>query len=163
MHKKKKAIWILMLVLFSLLLACQCQLPGGLALSGDPTTSGFQPGDCQSGTTRLLMDDSLSGSIAGGDVFEETIAMYCLWVPEGGSELVIGIQDFSADLDIYVSESYDTLMSSTEFGEYYSNGGSDGVAEQVTIPNPAGRYYIQVVSYYFDTSDNFTLWNTFTP
>jgi len=109
------------------------------------------------------MNGSLGGYIAGGDVFEETIAMYCLWVPEGGTSLDIGIRDFNIDFDIYVSYSYDELMSPTGMGEYNSRSGGDGSPEQVTIPNPGGRYYIQVVAYNFGTSGDFTIWNQYTP
>ncbi len=54
-------------------------------------------------------------------------------------------------------------MSPSGFGQYYDRDGGDGEAEQVTIPNPGGRYYIQVVAYYFDTSGSFTIWNQYTP
>jgi hypothetical protein len=107
------------------------------------------------------MNGSLGGYIAGGDVFEETIAMYCLWVPEGGTSLDIGIRDFNIDFDIYVSYSYDELMSPTGMGEW--NSRSVGTApESVTIPNPGGRYYIQVVSY-DGSASNFTISGTYTP
>jgi len=161
MQPKKKVIWISLLLAFALMLACQCQLPGGVSAPGVATA--YVGGECNPSTIRLPMDGSLSGYIAGGDVFEETIAMYCLWVPEGGSNLTIGVRDFSADLDIYVSSSYEELMSPEGFGEYYARDGGDGTPEQVSISLPGGRYYIQVVSYYFDTSSNFTIWNEYAP
>lgn len=159
--QKRKAVWITVWIIFALLLACQCQLPGGIVSPPQPTA--FVGGDCNPNTTRLPMNSSLSGYIAGGDEFLETIAMYCLWVPEGGSQLTIGIRDFGIDLDIYVSSSYEELMSPSGFGEYYDRDGGPGEPEQVTIPNPGGRYYIQVVAYNFNTSDNFTIWNQFSP
>jgi hypothetical protein len=167
MQPKKKVIWITMLVVFALLLACQCQLPGGLLSTPTPlpppTPTPFVGGECDPNAIRLSMDNSLDGYIAGGDVFEETIAMFCLWVPDGGTNLIIGIRDFTPDLDIYVSVSYDELMSPTGFGEYYSNTRALGTPDQVSIPNPGGRYYIQVVSYEFNTSANFTIWSQYTP
>lgn len=159
--QKKRTIWITLLIIFALLLACQCQLPGGIISPPEPTA--FIGGDCNPNTTRLLMNNSMTGYIAGGDEFLETIAMYCLWVPEGGSQLVIGIRDFNIDFDIYVSSSYEELMSPSGFGEYYDRDGGAGTPEQVTIPNPGGRYYIQVVAYNFGTSGNFTIWNQYTP
>lgn len=159
--KNKRVVWISVLITFALLLACQCQLPGGITSPSVPTQ--FVGGDCNPNTTRLPMNGSLSGYIAGGDEFLETIAMYCLWVPEGGSQLVIGIRDFNIDFDIYVSSSYEELMSPSGFGQYYDRDGGAGEPEQVTIPNPGGRYYIQVVAYNFDTSGSFTIWNQYTP
>ena len=164
MQPKKKCIWISLLLTFALMLACQCQLPGGITSPGtssEPTA--FVGGDCQSGTTRLPMNTSVSGYINAGDVFEETIAMYCLWVPDGGTSLVIGIRDFSIDFDIYVSSSYEEIMSPSGFGQYYSNEGVAGTPEQVTISNPGGRYYVQVVSWNFNTQGGFTVWSQYTP
>jgi hypothetical protein len=164
MQPKKKVVWISILVAFALMLACQCQIPGAVVSTPTPNLPPpFTGGECNPNTTRLPMDSSLGGYIAGGDVFEETIAMYCLWVPDGGTNLVIGIRDFNIDLDIYISSSYDELMSPTGFGEYYSREGGPGTPEQVTIPNPGGRYYIQVVSYEFNTSGDFTIWSQYTP
>jgi hypothetical protein len=128
-----------------------------------PTPTPDPAANCNPNAIYLGANDRVTGYISAGDTFFETIAMYCLVVPAGGRELVIGINGFSIDFDIYVSVSYEELMSPSGFGEYYSRSGGAGTPEQVTIPNPGSIYYIQVVSYYFNTSGSFTVWNQFSP
>lgn len=124
-------------------------------------TPTFAAGDCHSGTQRLGMNQSLNGRINAGNSFYDVIAMYCLWVPQNGSRLEINLTNFTADLDIYVSRSYEELMSPSGFGEWYSRAGGT-TPERVVISNPGGRYYIQVVSY-TGAGSNFTISNTFVP
>lgn len=124
-------------------------------------TPTFVAGDCHSGTQRLEMNQSLTGRINAGSSFYDVIAMYCLWVPQGGSRLEINLTNFTADLDVYVSRSYEELMSPTGFGEWYSRAGGTS-PERVVINNPGGRYYIQIVSY-TGAGSNFTISNTYTP
>ncbi len=123
----------------------------------------FTGGECEGNSIRLNMNSSASGNIQGGNTFEQVYQMFCLWVPENGSRLVIEVSNFSADvdLDLYVDRSYSTLLSESGFGEWYSNDVGT-TREQVTINNPGGRYYIQVVSYNGSPS-SFTISNTFTP
>ncbi len=124
-------------------------------------TPTFAAGDCHSGTQRLGMNQSLSGRVNAGSSFYDVIVMYCLWVPPSGSRLEINLTNFTADLDIYVSRSYDELMSPSGFGEWYSRAGGT-TPERVVIYNPSGRYYIQVVSY-TGAASSFTISNTYIP
>lgn len=124
-------------------------------------TPTFAAGDCHSGAQRLEMNSSVTGRINRGSNFYDVIAMYCLWVPQGGRRLEINLTNFTADLDIYVSRSYDELMSPTGMGEWNSRAGGT-TPERVVITNPGGRYYIQVVSY-TGAASSFTLSNTYTP
>ncbi len=134
-----------------------------ISTSGGGGNQPFVGGDCEGNTTRLNMNSSASGNITGGNTFEQVYQMFCLWVPDNGSRLVIEVSGFSTsvDLDLYVDRSYTTLLSESGFGEWYSNDVGT-TREQVTINNPGGRYYIQVVSYDGSPS-SFTVSNTFTP
>lgn len=104
------------------------------------------------------MNTSMALSVSGG-TYPDTCGIYCLWVPEGSS-LEITISGFDSDLDLYV----DTDLSVLEYGDHglwvsndYGNGD-----ELVSIPDPSGRYFIQVCSYEGLQSD-FTMQNTFIP
>jgi hypothetical protein len=140
--KKKAPILIPLMLLILLSLAC------GLT-NGDGNGDGnggpsFQGGDCESGTSRLQMNSRTSGNISGGS-YPDTCTVFCLWVPDGGSSLDIGISGFDVDLDMYV----DTNLSVLEYedhGQWESNAYGTG-DESVSISNPGGRYYIQVCSF----------------
>jgi hypothetical protein len=159
MKKHKKLSLIIILLVFALMLACQCNL-SGIGLPG--SNNGFQPGDCEPGTQQLLMDESLQATIAGGSTYESKYVIYCLWVPDGGSSLTIGLRDFNVDLDLYINQDYQTLLASDNLGEYYSRE-SGTTPEEVTIPGAGGRYYIQIFMYDDNATTGFTLYNTFTP
>jgi hypothetical protein len=154
---KKKAYILIPLVLLVLLaLACDLPIPsfGNGDGDGDGDTS-FVGGDCQSGTTRIEMNRSVSGSISGGS-FPDNCAEFCLWVPENGSRLDITITGFDVDLDLYVDPDYQVLQSS-EIGEASWESIDFGTEdESVSISNPGGRYYIQVCSYE-GTASSFTV------
>jgi hypothetical protein len=156
----KMKVWGLLAVAAMLTLsalACTISTSGGGG--GQP----FVGGDCEGNTTRLNVNASANGNITGGTSFEQVYQMFCLWVPDNGSRLTIQISGFSSsvDLDLYVDREYSTLLSESGFGEWYSNG-VNTTSEEVTINNPGGRYYIQVVSYDGSPS-SFTISNTFTP
>jgi hypothetical protein len=143
--KRKAYILIPLVMLVLLALACDLPIPGFGDGDGDggPTFTG---GDCQSGTTRIDMNRSVSGSISGGS-FPDNCTEFCLWVPEGGTRLDITVTDFDVDLDLYVDQSYEVLMSDQigEAGWESIEFGTDD--ESVSISSPGGRYYIQVCSY----------------
>lgn len=123
-----------------------------------PTPTPYLGGDCDPNTERVVINTSVPMSVSGG-TYPDTCEIYCLWVL-AGSSLEIGISDFDVDLDIYV----DTDLSVLEYGdrgEWRSNAYGT-VDELVLIPEPGGRYYIQVCSYEALPSD-FILYSTFTP
>ncbi len=142
--KKKAPILIPLVLLILLALACDLPFIGNGDGNGDGNGEGFVGGDCESGTTRLEMNSRTSGQITG-TTYPDSCTVFCLWVPEGGSRLDIGISDFDVDLDMYV----DTNLSVLEYedhGQWESNAYGTG-DESVSITSPGGRYYIQVCSY----------------
>jgi hypothetical protein len=157
---KRTNLWriaLAVIVLAAATLACTINTGGG----GGSQPETFVGGDCEAGTTRIEMNASASGYIAGGSTFEQVIQNFCLWVPDNGSRLRITITGYSVDLDMYVDTSLASLMSESGMGQWNSrNTGSDN--EEVTIDNPGGRYYIQIVSYDGSPS-SFTISSTFTP
>lgn len=153
MKKQKKFGLIVALLAFALMLACQCSLPGFLQTGAN---------DCEPGTLPLAANESLQGTISGGNTYETKYVIYCLDVPEGGSSLTIGLRDFNVDLDLYINQDYQTLLASDDLGEFYSRE-SGTVPEEVTIPNAGGRYYIQIFMYDDNATTGFTLYNTYTP
>ena len=86
--------------------------------------------------------------------------IYCLWVPDDGSSLTIGISDFDVDLDIYVDMDL-TVLAFADHGMWESNAYGTG-DESVYINNPGGRYYVQVCSYE-GLASTFLLFSNFTP
>jgi hypothetical protein len=150
--KKKVYIFIPLIMLVLLALACDLPIPG----------FGDSDGDCEPGTTRIEMNRSINAQITQDDDDLAFCTEYCLWVPEGGSRLDITISDFDVDLDLYVDTSYQVLMG-TQAGEARWESiefGTDD--ESVSISGPGGRYYIQVCSYEGHASA-FTLDNSYTP
>ena len=138
----EKKIPILVPIVLLILLAMACDLP--FLGNGDGGDSSFVGGECESGTTRLQMNTRTSGQVSGGP-YPDNCTVYCLWVPDDGSRLEIGISGFDTDLDMYV----DTNLSVLQFddhGQWESNDFGTG-DESVSISNPGGRYYIQICSY----------------
>ncbi len=107
--------------------------------------------NCDSRSTPLDLNttQNLNLQVTGDGSFPGNCAHFCLAVPEGSTELQIGISNFAADLDLYVaSQSLEKLMDqSTDASEYTSNvTGMD--PENLAISNPAGGiWYAQVCSY----------------
>lgn len=104
------------------------------------------------------MNTSLVKDVPGG-TYPDTCGIYCLWVPQGSS-LEIGISDYDVDLDLYVDVDL-SVLEYGDHGQWTSNDYGSG-DELVRIPDPGGRYYIQVCSYEAVQSD-FRLQTTFTP
>ena len=149
--KSKRSI-LFVLVLFMLpALACG---PFSTTTTSEETFSG---GDCDSGSTRVEMNTSTQLSVSAGN-YPDSCNYYCLWVPEAGSTLEIGIRDFDIDLDMYVDTDL-SVLTFEDHGQWESNAYGDG-DESVTISDPGGRYYIQVCSYE-GLASNFTFWSTF--
>lgn len=123
-----------------------------------PTPTLFVGGSCDPETQRVEMNQRLALQVEGGS-YPDTCEVYCLWVP-AGSQLEIGISDFSVDLDIYVDVDLSVLAFS-DHGRWESNAYGTG-DEQVSIMNPEGRYYMQVCSYE-GVASGFTLWSRFVP
>ena len=121
----------------------------------------FVGGDCGPGTDRVEMNTSVTKSTSGG-VFLQNCNEFCLWVPDGGSRLVIGISDFDIDLDIYVDPNLSVLSEEDSGTSRWESRNAGGADDSVTISNPGGRYYIQVC-YYEGGHSSFTLHNQFTP
>ncbi|MGD8815440.1 MAG: PPC domain-containing protein [Anaerolineales bacterium] len=142
--KRKTCILIPMILLIIFAMACDLPFGGNGDGDGEGDGSTFTGGECESGTMRLEMNVSVNGSISGGS-YPDNCTVYCLWVPDNGSRLEIGISGFDTDLDLYV----DTNLSVLEYedhGQWESNDYGTG-DESVSISNPGGRYYIQVCSY----------------
>jgi hypothetical protein len=116
---------------------------------------------CDSRSTSMDLNTSknLNLKMTGDGTFPGNCAHFCLAVPDGASDLEIGISNFASDLDLYVAaSSLDKLMdSSTDASEFTSNEtGLD--PETVSVPDPAsGAWYAQVCSYQsVDTDFTFT-------
>jgi hypothetical protein len=138
-----------MLVLLAL--ACDLPIPGFGDGDGDGGPS-FTGGDCAPGTTRIEMNRSISAQISEDNDDLPFCTEYCLWVPEGGSNLDIMISDFDVDLDMYVDTNLGDLHSDdSSLAEWVSNDFGTG-PESVSISSPGGRYYIQICSYQGDPS-----------
>jgi len=162
-----------LLLLFVLLVlpALACGLPN-LSSSSDtnsssetntdtlpPTATPFVGGECDSGSIRIEMNSSTQQNVDAGD-YPASCRYYCLWVPENGDKLDIGISNFDIDLDMYVDTDL-SVLTFEDHGEWESNAYGDG-DESVSINNAEGRYYIQVCSYE-GLASTFTFWSTFTP
>jgi hypothetical protein len=157
---KSKRYLLLIIVLF-VLPALACGLPNTNTSSDTNTTSEetFVGGECDSGSIRIDMNTSTQQSVDAGD-YPASCRYYCLWVPEDGNKLDIGISNFDIDLDMYVDTDL-SVLTFEDHGEWESNAYGDG-DESVSINNPDGRYYIQVCSYE-GLASSFTFWSTFTP
>jgi hypothetical protein len=140
--KKKVSMFVPFVLL--ILLAMACDLPFGGDGDGDGGEVSFTGGECESGTIRIEMNTQTSGQVTGGS-YPDNCTVYCLWVPDGGSRLEIGISGFDTDLDMYVDTNLSVLQYE-DHGQWESNDYGTG-DESVTISNPGGRYYIQVCSY----------------
>jgi len=121
----------------------------------------FVSGECDGSTIPIDMNTTYQHQVEQGS-YPASCSFYCLWVPESGSSLEIGISRFGVDLDMYVDTNLSVLASSeTGTGRWESDNYGSG-NESVTIGNPSGRYYIQVCSYEGEAS-TFNLWNKYTP
>jgi ABC-type glycerol-3-phosphate transport system substrate-binding protein len=150
---KSKRLILVFLVLLALP-ALACSLPGSSSSSSET----FVGGDCDSSTTRVDMNTTTSQSVQAGN-YPDACEVYCLWVPENGSRLDIGISNFDVDLDMYVDTDL-SVLTYEDHGQWESNAYGTG-DESVTISNPGGRYYIQVCSYE-GLASSFNLSSTFT-
>jgi hypothetical protein len=135
-----------------------------LACSIGPTTPAAAPtafvgGDCESPAQRIDMNTNLSESVNAG-TYPDSCKFYCLWVPNSGKSLDIGISNFDIDLDLYVDTDI-SVLAFEDHGQWTSNDYGTG-DESVSISNASGRYYIQVCSYE-GLASPFTLTNTFKP
>jgi hypothetical protein len=142
--KKKVSMFLPFVLLILLVMACDLPFGGNGDGNGDGGDTSFTGGECDPGTIRLQMNTPTSGQITGGD-YPDNCTVYCLWVPDGGSSLEIGISGFDTDLDMYVDTNL-SVLEYEDFGQWNSNE-YDTVDESVTISNPGGRYYVQVCSY----------------
>jgi len=149
--KTKRFFLILILLLAIPALAC--------GTSNSSTSETFVGGDCDSSTRRVDMNGSTQQSVSAG-TYPDTCEVYCLWVPDSGSKLDIGISNFDIDLDMYVDTDL-SVLTFEDHGQWESNAYGDG-DESVSISSPGGRYYIQVCSYE-GLASNFNLFSTFTP
>jgi hypothetical protein len=123
-------------------------LASGLLLAGCSSGTSTTGADCEGGTSRVDVGTDYNGSITGG-VFPNNCTEVCIWSPESTS-LTIGVSGpgLDLDLDLYVDQSLDTLISTASS----NTAGWESIAfgtgpEEVTITNPEGRYYAQVCSY----------------
>ena len=132
---------------------------GQVVLPPSPTAIPFVVGECEGESTPIDMNTTLQMSVQVGD-YPDSCEFYCLWVPENGNQLDIGISNFDIDLDLYVDTNI-SVLAYEDRGEWssYAFGVDD---EAVSIFNPGGRYYIQVCSYE-GLASTFTLYNIFTP
>jgi len=144
-------------ILFVIVLFVLPALACGPFSSSTTSSETFTGGDCDSGSIRVEMNTTTQQSVSAGD-YPDSCKYYCLWVPEDGSKLDIGIRDFDIDLDMYVDTDL-SVLTFEDHGQWESNAYGDG-DESVSISNPGGRYYIQVCSYE-GLASNFTFWSTF--
>jgi hypothetical protein len=163
-HGKWQVFGIVTSVLVIMLLSCQTVSTPTAVIPPTAKTipTAFVPGDCDPSAQPIEMNTSYNNHITGGP-YPETCPMYCLWTPKG-SQLEIGLSDFSINLDIYVDQNL-SVADYSDFGQWYSHNASETGSEVVTIDNPDGRFYIQVCAYSSNLSDetDFTLYNNFTP
>jgi hypothetical protein len=152
---------LLFIGLLFLLPALACGIPNITTTTDTNTTSEetFTGGECDSGSIRLEMNTSTQQSVDAGN-YPDSCRYYCLWVPEDGSSLEIGISNFDIDLDMYVDTDL-SVLTFEDHGEWESNAYGDG-DESISIDNPSGRYYIQVCSYE-GLASSFTMASTFQP
>jgi hypothetical protein len=150
-----------LLVVGLILIATQagCVRPQATAIPTPlPGTLAPGEGECDQRSTRIELNTlSHQEMQATSSPYPANCLYYCLWVPEGGDSLEIGIVDFVADLDLFVG-----------FGDFSSVVGIDPTPgasydwksnqygtrdEAVTIPAPEiGVYYIEVCSYEGDAT-----------
>jgi hypothetical protein len=119
----------------------------------------FVPGECEGDSLPILMNTAVEQSVLAGN-YPDSCEFYCLWVPDGGSRLDIGISNFDVDLDLYVDTNI-SVLAFEDHGQWESNAYGDG-DESVSISSPGGRYYIQVCSYE-GLASTFLLSNLFVP
>jgi hypothetical protein len=105
------------------------------------------------------MNTTTQQSVVEGG-YPQSCSHFCLWVPDSGSSLDIGISRFNVDLDLYVDTDL-SVIELDDHGQWESNNYGSG-NESVTIENPGGRYYIQVCSFEGKAS-TFNMWSEFTP
>lgn len=119
----------------------------------------FVGGECEGDSIRVEMNTSSAQAVSAGS-YPEACEYYCLWVPDSGSQLDIGISGFDVDLDLYVDTDL-SVLSYEDHGAWESNAYGTG-DESVLISSPGGRYYLQVCSYE-GLASAFTLTNAFAP
>jgi hypothetical protein len=136
--------------------------PPPTATSTPPPTATpvpFVPGECEGEAIPILMNTDTEQSVQAGS-YPDACEFYCLWVPDSGTRLDIGISNFNVDLDLYVDTNI-SVLAFEDHGTWESNAYGDG-DESVSIFNPGGRYYIQVCSYE-GLASTFLLNNLFVP
>jgi len=116
-------------------------------------------GDCESPAVQIDMNVNIDLAVSAG-TYPDACNFYCLWVPDNGTSLEIGISDFDVDLDLYVDTNI-SVLAFEDHGQWESNAYGTG-DEAVSIFNPGGRYYIQVCSYE-GLASPFTLTSLFVP
>ena len=131
----------------------------GPSITDSTSQETFVGGECDSGAIRIDMNTTTQQSVIEGG-YPKSCSYFCLWVPESGSSLDIGISRFNVDLDMYIDTDL-SVLELDDHGQWESNSYGSG-NEKVTIENPGGRYYIQVCSFEGKAS-TFNIWSEFTP
>jgi hypothetical protein len=132
---------------------------GQVTIPPTATSVPFVAGECDGEAIPILMNTDTEQSVQAGN-YPDACEFYCLWVPDNGSQLNIGITNFNVDLDLYVDTNI-SVLAFEDHGQWESNAYGDG-DESVSIFNPGGRYYIQVCSYE-GLASSFILHNLFVP
>jgi len=146
----KKLFVVVLISIFALVLsACGSRL-GTVQDAADAVLPKVNV-NCDSRSTSIDLNTSqnMTLTMTGDGTFPGNCTHFCLAVPDGASQLEIGISNFATDLDLYVAAtSLDKLMDeSTDASEFTSNvTGLD--PENVLIDDPlSGAWYAQICSY----------------
>jgi hypothetical protein len=132
---------------------------GQVTIPPTATAIPFVAGECEGDALPIDMNTDIEFSVQAG-TYPDTCEFYCLWVPENGTRLDIGILNFDVDLDLYVDTNI-SVLAFEDHGQWQSNAYGEG-DEAISIFTPGGRYYIQVCSYE-GLASSFLLHNLFVP